>query len=202
MYSINGSDVTSALKNDAVALIKAAGQVIKFVISDSPDLVGLQAFEGGGAAPPAPPEVQGLDAYGPVGDATLATVPSPGNDPGPGKVEVTVDTGGGKLGMSMAGPRDAQDPRQGIFVTRVKEESPANGIVPAYSRVYSIDGSDITDGLKNDAVALIKAAGNAITCGRAPRVFWFFLAFALMATSISSLALFPCRSCRATVPTA
>ena len=106
-------------------------------------------------------------------------------------------------GLSMTGPRDAQDPRKGVFISKVKEDSPAFGKIPPLSRVYSINGSDITDGKsKGDAVELIKAAGNAITCGRAPRVFWFFLAFALMATSISSLALFPCRSCRATVPTA
>ena len=122
VYSINGTDVTDKLKNDAVALIKAGGQALTFCISDGPDNVGYKAFADGGAAPAV--QVDNAPAFAAVMDggdldnaSAFAALMDGGNPPsttpGPGRIEVTVNTGGGKLGMSIAGPRDEADPRKG-----------------------------------------------------------------------------------------
>ena len=46
-----------------------------------------------------------------------------------GQKLVTIFKGTGKLGMSMAGPKDTGDNRVGIFVTKIKDDSPAQGII-------------------------------------------------------------------------
>ena len=43
--------------------------------------------------------------------------------------------------MSLRGPKDDNDVREGIFVTKIQDGSPANGVVPLRSRIYAIDGT-------------------------------------------------------------
>ena len=52
------------------------------MVSDGPDTAGYKAFEAGGAALASP-----------------AQAAAASSDPGPGKKQVVVDTGGGKLGL-------------------------------------------------------------------------------------------------------
>ena len=75
---------------------------------------------------------------------------------------LSVSPGSGPIGLSLVGPSDASDERVGIFVTKVKDESPCKGIIRAKSRIYSIDGTDVSTQPKGVAVTLIKAAGSVI----------------------------------------
>ena len=49
------------------------------------------------------------------------------------------------------------------FVTKVKDDSPAIGLIPAKSRLYAVDGHDLTQASKQQALDLLQQAGELIT---------------------------------------
>ena len=90
-------------------------------------------------------------------------VAEPEPEPSNGVVVAVIDRGDGGLGLTLSGPTgELGDERVGIFVTKVKESSPCKGVVRAKSRIYSIDGVDVTSALKSVATNLIKAAGSVV----------------------------------------
>ena len=76
---------------------------------------------------------------------------------------MAIHRGKGKLGITLVGPVDAADTRVGIFVTKVAPESPAKGIIRAKSRVYMVDGHDVTGTTKSECVKCINAAGETVS---------------------------------------
>ena len=45
------------------------------------------------------------------------------------------------------------------MITKVKEDSPARGTIPVHSRIYSIDGNDVTHSTKAQCIEHIKQIG-------------------------------------------
>ena len=132
IFAIDGNDISTKSKKDAVEVMKTVGAVVKIIISATPDEAGYKAFEAGSA----------------TGQSNTK--------------EVVINKGANKLGVSLAGPSGAGDTRVGIFVTKVRDESPCKGVIPAFSRIFAIDGNDISTKSKKDAVEVMKTVGAVV----------------------------------------
>ena len=77
---------------------------------------------------------------------------------------VVIKRGNGKLGLSLCGPSaDRNDPRAGVFVTKIKKESPAFGKIAPFSRVHGIDTVDTSNATKAVAMDALTRAGTTVT---------------------------------------
>ena len=66
--------------------------------------------------------------------------------------------------LTLVGPKDAPDDvRQGIFVSKVYDDSPAKGLVVPGKRVFAIDGQDMFASPKSAAVRCLHKSGDVVT---------------------------------------
>ena len=104
----------------------------------------------------------GLESAGKDKDALIALLLGGGGG-GSDRHDVKINKGGAKLGMSLCGPKDTGDPRVGIFVTKVKDDSPATGLLQAQTRIYAVNGNDCTTATKAECTPTPLAAMPLVT---------------------------------------
>jgi len=171
LYAINDHDVTNATKKECMEFIKQTGSLVRLVISVEPDESGFKAFEAGLAPPPKAEAGSGGSHAGLVrkesdnSEDPYALIAPISTSPEIERQSVQIKKGKDKLGVSICGPRgdNSGDPRVGCWITKVKETSPAHGILFPQMRVFGVDGSDLTDGNKIDCIECLKASGETLT---------------------------------------
>ena len=79
------------------------------------------------------------------------------------EIEVVLTRTEGGWGMTLIGPKD-DDLRDGVFVTKVKEGSPAKacGKIEAGMRILQVGTEDVSTSTKSDTISRIKACGNTL----------------------------------------
>ena len=130
VFAVDGQDMTNATKPQCVDVLTAAGAVVAFTVAAQPDPAGFAPF---------------AKAAKPVSN--------------PNTQEVTINKGTGSLGLSLLGPKTAEDAAVGIWIARVKPGSASESVVQPQCRIFSIDGKDVTAASKSTAIAYMKGTG-------------------------------------------
>lgn len=150
ILAVNGIDTTDALKKQCSRLFKSVteGEQVVLVVKDDgsappPIEVPVEVMPEdadvvqGGAADSAPIEYDETSEVPPKGEYEYAETSN--------IVKVKIVKGSGPLGLKFVGPKNEHDPREGIFVSNVKDGSPAaaatGGKIEAGLRVLSVNGN-------------------------------------------------------------
>ena len=82
----------------------------------------------------------------------------------PGTKQVKINKNGGSLGMALAGNTgNPGDNRVGVWISKIKPGSPATGKIAPQTRIFAVDGQDMTNATKPQCVDVLKAAGAVVT---------------------------------------
>eukprot|EP00039_Didymoeca_costata_P008827 m.117307 g.117307 ORF g.117307 m.117307 type:complete len:2031 (-) comp14246_c0_seq3:549-6641(-) len=140
IMNINGKDMRFALKSEAVSALKASSDVVTMEVTD-PDPEGFSQYDG------SKPAVQSPTVYG--------------STSGPKLLDVKIDKGSAKLGIVISGPK-GDEPRDGIFISKIADASPAKGLVKEMQRIYGVNGEDVTLATKLECASAIRKAGDTV----------------------------------------